>query len=248
MVQNKTEHVCSDDLYDNQNTPLITLEHVGCTYKVRKGFFKVEQYEALKDISFTINRGETIGIIGRNGVGKSTLLRLVSGVILPDKGRIIRHSPASISLLALQLGFSPELSGRDNAILGAMLLGYTRKEAVNRLASIQEFSELGQWFGKPIKTYSAGMKARLGFAVAMEMSPDILLVDEVLGVGDAAFREKSINLMKEKMKSGQTALFVSHIMPNIKELCTSVVWIEEGIVKLFGKPEEVLNAYSKSVR
>lgn len=229
------------------NTPLITLQNVGCTYTVRKGFLKRGKYEALRDISFNINRGETVGVIGRNGAGKSTLLRLVAGVILPDCGRIIRHAPASISLLTLQLGFSPELSGRDNAILSAMLLGHSRREAVANLDAINEYAELGDWFHEPIKAYSSGMKARLGFAVAMKMSPDILLVDEVLGVGDAAFRNKSTMAMKEKMKSGQTVLFVSHNANMIKELCSSVVWIEDGVTKMVGETEEVLTAYSQYI-
>lgn len=223
--------------------PLISLENVGCTFAIRKGFLKICKYEALKDISFSINRGETVGIVGRNGAGKSTLLRLVAGVILPDSGRIIRHTPASISLLSLHLGFSAELTGKDNAILGAMLLGHSRKKAVASLNGINEFAELGNWFDEPLKTYSSGMKARLAFAVAMEMSPDLLLVDEVLGVGDAAFRKKSTAAMKEKMRSGQTVLFVSHNISTVKELCTSAVWIEEGVTRMVGKTEEVLEAY-----
>lgn len=247
MIEGMVNEIAGAAVDNSSQAPLISLEHVGCTYKVRKGFWKFDNYDALKDISFTIHRGETVGVIGRNGAGKSTLLRLISGVILPDKGRIIRHTPASISLLTLQLGFSPELSGRDNAMLGAMLLGHSRKEAVSKLELINEFAELGYWFEEPIKSYSAGMKARLGFAVAMELSPDILLVDEVLGVGDVSFRNKSSNMMKEKMKSGQTVLFVSHAIPTIRELCTSVVWIEDGLVKKFGPTSEVLNAYVKAV-
>lgn len=227
--------------------PIITLQNVGCTYSIRKGFLKVGKYEALKDVSFTIRRGETVGIIGRNGAGKSTLLRLVAGVILPDTGQVIRHTPVSISLLTLQLGFSAELTGKDNAILGAMLLGHTRKDAVASLDAINDFAELGYWFEEPLKSYSSGMKARLGFAVAMEMSPDVLLVDEVLGVGDAAFSKKSTTTMKEKMLSGQTVLFVSHNAATIKELCTSVVWIENGVTKMAGNTNDVLAAYTEYI-
>lgn len=227
--------------------PIITLENVGCTYAVRKGFLKVGKYEALKNVSFSISRGETVGIIGRNGAGKSTLLRLVAGVIQPDSGNIIRHTPVSISLLTLQLGFSPELTGRDNAILGAMLLGHSKKAAVASLDAINEFAELGDWLDEPLKAYSSGMKARLGFAVAMEMSPDVLLVDEVLGVGDAAFSQKSTKAMKEKMLSGQTVLFVSHNATTIQELCTSVVWIENGATKMAGNTNEVLAAYTEYI-
>ncbi|MFA9394511.1 MAG: ABC transporter ATP-binding protein [Halodesulfovibrio sp.] len=228
-------------------TPIITLENVGCTYTVRKGFLKMGKYEALKNVSFSINRGETVGIIGRNGAGKSTLLRLVAGVIQPDSGNIIRHTAVSISLLTLQLGFSAELTGRDNAILGAMFLGHSRKNAIASLNAINDFAELGQWFNEPLKSYSSGMKARLGFAVAVEMSPDVLLVDEVLGVGDESFRKKSTAVMKEKMLSGQTVLFVSHNSNTIKELCTSVVWIENGVTKMAGNTNEVLTAYTEYI-
>jgi lipopolysaccharide transport system ATP-binding protein len=229
------------------NETIISLCHVGCTYSVRKGFLKIGKYDALKDVSFDIKRGETVGIIGRNGAGKSTLLRLVAGVILPDSGEIIRHVPLSISLLTLQLGFSPELTGRDNAILGAMLLGHSRKQAVKSLEGINEFAELGAWFDEPIKAYSSGMKARLGFAVAIKMSPDLLLVDEVLGVGDVAFSKKSTRAMKKKMLSGQTVLFVSHNAAMVKELCNSVVWIEEGTTKMAGETDVVLDAYAQFV-
>ena len=225
---------------------LIELDGVGCRYKYRAGLFKFKFYEALRDISFTIKRGETVGIIGRNGAGKSTLLRLIAGIIEPDEGEIRRYGVPSVSLLTLQLGFSQELSGRDNAVLGAMLLGHPRSKVLKRLESIKQFSELGSWFEEPIKSYSTGMLARLGFAVAMEMSPDILLVDEVLGVGDEAFRAKSTAAMKDKMKSGQTVVFVSHQSGIIRELCTSLVWIENGTSKAFGTTDEVLALYHAS--
>ncbi|MFH1216831.1 MAG: ABC transporter ATP-binding protein [Pseudomonadota bacterium] len=224
---------------------LISLQNIGCSYKVRKGRFRFRSYDALKDISLDIFKGETVGIIGRNGAGKSTLLHILARIITPNCGKIFFHQDISISLLSLQLGFTPELSGRDNAIMGAMLLGYTKKEALNRFPRIVAFSELGDWINEPVKTYSSGMKARLGFAIAMEMSPDILLVDEVLGVGDEAFRKKSIAAMKEKMLSGQTVIFVSHQPQTIRELCTRLAWLEKGAVKMVGGTEEVLGAYHK---
>ncbi len=181
------------------NTPLITLENVGCRYKYRKSRFSFGHHDALKDINMTLHRGETLGVIGRNGAGKSTLLRLVAGIIEPDFGRIITPQPVTVSLLTLQIGFSNELSGRDNAILGAMLLGHSKKEALERVEDIKDFSELDTWFEEPIKFYSSGMRARLGFAVAIEMCPDVLLVDEVLGVGDESFRKK-VDPCHEKIK------------------------------------------------
>ena len=223
--------------------PLVSLEHVGCRYQFRRGRFQFGFYEALKDIHLSLYEGETLGILGRNGAGKSTLLRLIAGIIQPDSGSITYHRDLNISLLTLQLGFSEELNGRDNAIVSAMLLGKSKQEAVDGLDAIQDFAELGEWFYEPIKSYSSGMRARLGFAVAMEMSPDILLVDEVLGVGDEAFRNKSTAAMKAKMKSGQTVLFVSHNLPTIRELCSRVIWIEDGVTRMEGQTDYVLEHY-----
>ncbi|MGE4470470.1 MAG: ABC transporter ATP-binding protein [Desulfovibrio sp.] len=227
---------------------LITLENVGCWYSYRSGLLNRGQHQALKDISFTIHEGETIGLIGQNGAGKSTLLRIIADIILPDSGRVIRHSPVSTSLLTLNLGISPELSGRDNAVLSALLFGYSMPKIKSKLEDIKGFSELGQWFEKPIKSYSSGMLARLGFAVAIEMSPDILLVDEVLGVGDMEFRKKSTKAMKSKMLSGQTVIFVSHQDSALRELCSSAVWIDEGRSVQLGPPEEVLQQYHTAMK
>jgi lipopolysaccharide transport system ATP-binding protein len=199
------------------------------------------------DVSLDLHPGETHGLIGRNGAGKSTLLRLIAGIILPDSGHITYRAGLSVSLLSLQLGFSPELSGRDNAIMGAMMLGYSKREALERLDSVIAFSELNEWIDEPIKTYSTGMKARLGFAVAMELSPDVLLVDEVLGVGDENFRKKSVQAMKEKMKSGQTVVFVSHSLGTVRELCSRVSWIEGGKTQMVGEPETVIAKYQDCI-
>jgi lipopolysaccharide transport system ATP-binding protein len=228
--------------------PLLSLREVGCRYIVRHGFLGFRAYNALRDVSFDVFRGETLGLIGRNGSGKSTLLRLIAGVILPDTGTIKFHQPVSVSLMTLQLGFAPELSGRENALIGAMLLGYSRREAVERLGGIFEFADLGPWVDEPLKTYSSGMRARLGFAVAMEMTPDVLLVDEVLGVGDEQFVKKSRDTMKEKMRSGQTVVFVSHQPALVRELCTRVAWIDEGVTRMVGATESVLEAYLQRER
>jgi lipopolysaccharide transport system ATP-binding protein len=228
--------------------PLITVDHVACRYKIRQGRIRFKSYEALRDVSLTVYKGETLGVIGRNGAGKSTLMYLISGIILPDAGKVIFHEPATVSLLTLQLGFSPDLSGRENAIMGAMLLGYSKREAMARLKAIVAFAELENWIEEPLRTYSSGMRARLGFAVAMEMHPDVLLVDETLGVGDEAFRRKSARAMKERMKSGQTVVFVSHGLPDVEELCNRVVWIENGLTHMIGSPEEVIPVYQEQVR
>lgn len=222
---------------------LISLRNVGCTYRVRKGLLRHWYYPALRDISFNLYRGETLGLIGRNGVGKSTLLQLIARIILPDSGEVIYHRPLSISLLTLQLGFAETLSGRDNVILSTMLMGYSRAFAKSRMRQIIEFAELERWIDEPLNTYSAGMRARLGFAIALEASPDILLVDEVMGVGDESFRRKSSARMKERMGSDQTVVFVSHSPASIRQLCNRVVWIEDGMTRQEGPTHEVVAAY-----
>ncbi|MDD4455988.1 MAG: ABC transporter ATP-binding protein [Syntrophotalea acetylenica] len=225
------------------NEVLVSLKNVGCSYSVRKGWLRLGRYEALKDVTLDINRGETLGLIGKNGAGKSSLLRIINRILLPDSGTLSYADNINTSLLSLQAGFIPNLTGRDNAIMGALMTGYTRKEAEMCLDKIIEFAELGEWIDEPVKTYSSGMGARLGFAVAMEMSPDILLVDEVLGVGDETFRKKSAQAMKEKMRSGQTVVFVSHNQPIIKEVCSSLAWLDDGRIRMLGTPDEVLKAY-----
>lgn len=223
---------------------IISLKNVGCTYNIRKKCFKFEAYEALKNINMDIYKGETLGLIGRNGAGKSTLLKIIASILKPNSGRIVHcKKNISVSLLSLQLGFSPDLSGVDNAIIGALLLGYSKVEAMRHLDSIIEFSELGSRINDPIKTYSTGMVARLGFAVGMIMSPDVLLVDEALGVGDAAFREKSTKAMREKLGSDQTVVFVSHQAPTLRSVCTRLIWLESGCIKMAGDTDKILQAY-----
>ena len=221
---------------------MITVQNVGVCFNTRKSLFRRDYIEALKDVSFDIKRGDSFGIIGRNGAGKTTLLRLLGGIILPDKGRIINQKATTV-LLSLQVGFDPELSGRVNAILSGMLLGYRKYEVEENLNKIVDFSELGSFIDKPVKSYSAGMRARLGFSVALEMSPDVLLIDEVLGVGDAGFRKKSIAVMREKLKSDQTIVLVSHDANTVKDLCNRAVWIEDGVSLLEGNAVEVVESY-----
>ncbi|WP_261397659.1 ABC transporter ATP-binding protein [Halomonas sp. DP8Y7-3] len=202
---------------------IISLENVGVRYKRRGGIFqKPEYFQALDKISFDIHRGETLGILGRNGAGKSTLLRVVAGIIQPDSGNIVNHG-VTVSLLALQAGFDPELPGIDNAILSGMLMGYTRKQVESRMSEIAEFSELGEFMVEPVKTYSSGMKARLGFSVAMYMTPDVLLLDEVLSVGDKSFRKKAETEMMKKIHSDQTVLLVSHSESQVARICGRTV-------------------------
>lgn len=207
---------------------IISLQNVGIRYKQPRGLFKrADYFQALDNVSFDIYRGETLGIVGRNGAGKSTLLRVVAGIITPDQGELINKG-VSVSLLALQAGFDPELTGRDNAIISGMLLGYTRKQAESTLEQVKEFSELGNFFDEPVKTYSSGMSSRLGFSVAVFMTPDVLLLDEVLSVGDKEFRLKAEAEMMRKINSDQTILIVSHSEDLINKVCDRIITLEKG--------------------
>lgn len=198
---------------------VISLEAIGVRYKRRGGLFrKPDYFQALENINLDIYRGETLGIVGRNGAGKSTLLRLIAGIIKPDSGTITNYG-VSVSLLALAAGFDPELPGTDNAIFSGMLLGYTRRQVEARLDDIKAFSELGDFMHQPVKTYSSGMRSRLGFAVAMYMTPDVLLLDEVLSVGDKEFRKKAEGEMMKKLHSDQTIILVSHSEQQIDRVC-----------------------------
>lgn len=228
-----------------QEQPILSLRNVGIYYKRKRGIFG-EPFWAIKDVSFDLYHGETLGIIGRNGVGKSTLLRMMAGIIKPNTGTFINNGYRA-SLLSLQLGFIPHLSGRENAILSGMLMGLRKKEIKAKIDAILEFSDLGEFFEQPIATYSSGMKARLGFSVAFQVDPDILLLDEILGVGDEEFRKKSTKVMREKIRSNKTIVFVSHQAGMIKQLCNRAVWIEKGISKAEGTPSDVLAQYNNSL-
>lgn len=229
-----------------QKEKAIVLEDVGIRYKERKGIFNTSYYEALKSISFEVYKGETLGVIGRNGAGKSTLLRLLAGIIKPDKGKIT-HYVKNVSLMALQAGFDPNLSGRQNSIISGMLMGQTKAQIMDRLNSIHEYSELGDFFEKNVKTYSTGMRARLGFSIAMFNTPDILLIDEVLGVGDKKFREKAEISIKEKIKSNVTVVLVTHSEHQIRKLADRAIWIDGGIVRSYGEVRDVINSYNSKV-
>nr|WP_300315793.1 ABC transporter ATP-binding protein [Halomonas sp.] len=202
---------------------IISLKDVGVRYKRRGGLFrKPEYFQALENVSFDICRGDTLGIVGRNGAGKSTLLRTIAGIIQPDSGEVVNFG-VTVSLLALQAGFDPELPGTDNAIISGMLMGYTRRQVESRMSDITEFSELGDFIYQPVKTYSSGMRSRLGFAVSMFMTPGVLLLDEILSVGDKEFRKKAESEMVKKFHSDQTIVLVSHSEGQIKKLCNKVI-------------------------
>jgi lipopolysaccharide transport system ATP-binding protein len=229
---------------NNREKAILTLDHVGLCYTQKRRLFSRARFWALEDVSFDLYSGETLGIIGRNGVGKSTLLRIIAGIIEPNRGEVIVHrSGVRISLISIQAGFLPFLSGRENALLSGMLLGATKKEINARMDDIIAFSELDSFFDEPLGTYSTGMRARLGFSVAYFVNPDIILLDEVLGVGDQAFSIKSTEAMKERIRSDKTVVLVSHNIPLIKEVCDRLLWIENGRTLAQGNASEVSSEY-----
>lgn len=225
----------------------IIANNIGVKYSRKNGLFKRKSYWALKDVSFSLLRGETLGIIGRNGAGKSTLLRILAGVLQPDQGNLeIRCK--SISLLALQLGFNLNLTGRDNIILSGMLMGMRYKEIRNRIDDIIHLSEIYDFIDQPLKTYSTGMRVKLGFAVAIQVDPDVLLIDEVLGVGDEAFRIKSSKILKNRIKSDKTVVLVSHNLSMMENLCNRLLWINAGIGNAIGNPKNILFDYRQNMQ
>ncbi|WP_036253116.1 ABC transporter ATP-binding protein [Methylobacter sp. BBA5.1] len=228
-----------------QKDVLISVQNVTVSYPIKRGYLKWSKYTPLKNISFDLHRGETLGIIGRNGAGKSTLLRMIAGIIEPDSGQIINHG-ARVSLLALGVGFMPHLTGRENAMLSGMLLGMRRREILKRMDAIIEFSGLGDFIDQPLRTYSSGMSARLGFSVSIQATPDALLIDEVLGVGDEDFRKKSTEEMKRLIRSDTAIVLVSHSIPVVKELCDRAILIDQGIIRMTGLTNDVLDQYQNS--
>jgi len=202
---------------------------------------------ALKNVSFSVERGEIVGIIGRNGAGKSTLLKVLSKITYPTSGKISVRGRVG-SLLEVGTGFHDELSGRENVYLNGSILGMTKKEVKSKLDEIVAFADVGKFLETPIKHYSSGMRLRLGFSVAAHLDTDILFVDEVLAVGDAAFQEKCLNKMKELRESGRTLIVVSHTMSTVENLCPRVLWIDGGELKLDGRPADIIKSYMEAIR
>ena len=217
------------------------------TLKERIIFFnrnKKEVRKVLKDVSLEIKKGETVALIGVNGSGKSTLLKLITKIIYPNSGKITVNGKLT-SLLELGAGFHPDFSGRENIYFNASIFGLTKAEIDKRLDQIIEFSELREFIDNPIRTYSSGMYMRLAFAVAINVDADILLIDEVLAVGDQHFQEKCLNKMKELKEQGKTMVFVSHSMSSVKFLCDRSIWLNNGVIRMDGNTEEVIEEYLK---
>ncbi len=205
-----------------------------------------DEFWALKDVSFEVPHGETFGVIGRNGSGKSTLLKTLARIYYPDKGSVTMTGKAA-SLLEVGSGFHPELSGRENIFLNGSILGLSRKQVTARFDDIVEFSGVEQFIDQPVKNYSSGMYVRLGFSVAVHTEPDILVVDEVLAVGDGAFREKSRQKFLEFTGEGRTVVFVSHSLEQVREMCHTVAWLHEGELREIGPADEVTTHYETSL-
>ena len=211
--------------------------------KLAKRQLRFKQFTALNDINFTISKGEIVGLMGLNGSGKSTLLKIIAGVMKPTTGRVaVKGSIAP--LIEVGAGFNADLSGRENIFLNSYLLGFNKKYINDHLDEIIEFAELGEFIDVPLKNYSSGMKSRLGFAIATAVDPDVLIVDEVLAVGDFKFQQKCHKKIKELMDGDTTVLIVSHNINQIKELCTRCIWLEKGKMIADGPSEEVCAKYA----
>nr|BAO56811.1 putative ABC transporter [Aggregatibacter actinomycetemcomitans] len=244
----------------NMNNISISIKNLGKSYKLykepqdrlkealnpfRKTYHTI--FNALNNINIEIFKGEVVGIIGRNGAGKSTLLKIITGVLTPSEGDIKIEGKIS-SLLELGAGFNPDYSGLENIYLQGTLMGLSKQDVDNRLEDILEFADIGEFIYQPVKTYSSGMFARLAFSTAINVDPDILIVDEALSVGDMAFQEKCITKMKSMLNDQRTILFVSHSMPSIRNFCTKVIWLKDGKVHTSGEAHIVCEQYTEYMK
>jgi len=227
---NKTKTIVRDN-------PVIEAKNLGISFKLKKGDFW-----ALRDLDFTINEGEVVGIIGHNGAGKSTLCKLMTGILAPDEGAVNVYGETS-SLLGYGTGFNPQLTGTDNIYLNAMLLGIPKQVIEEKYMEIVEFAGLQRRIDKPVKTYSSGMKARLGFSIAAVLKPDIFIIDEALSTGDLAFRQKATERIQEMMEGAKAVIIVSHSMRFVEQICTRAIWIDQGRLRADGDAEKVVDEY-----
>ncbi|GAA0571717.1 hypothetical protein GCM10009534_01940 [Kribbella sandramycini] len=244
---------------NTSSTPAVRVQDVSITYRTTfervptfktaivrfgRGERAIREVKAVQNVSFDVDHGSTIGIIGANGAGKSTLMRAIAGILPPTSGRIEVHGRVS-TLLSLGVGFNAALSGKENIVLGGLAAGLTRKQVQERFEEIEAFAELGEGFMEmPMRTYSSGMFQRVAFAVAVHMDPDILMIDEALSAGDAQFKTKAAAKMKELVENSRTMFLVSHAMSSVRELCNDCIWIDKGKVMMRGEPKEVIDAYT----
>lgn len=214
--------------------------------RLLKGKLKYNEFWALKDVSFTLEKGDRLGILGLNGAGKSTLLKVIAGVFKPTEGSVVRNGKV-VPLLELGAGFDKQYTGRENIFLYGSILGYSRKYLESKCDEIINFSGLGRFIDVPIKNYSSGMRSKLGFSIATIAEPEILILDEVLSVGDAKFRKKSEKKIRSMMEGGTTVLFVSHSLAQVERICNKAMILEEGKIVAFGPVEEVAEVYADMI-
>lgn len=207
-----------------------------------RGKLQYQEFTALDHVSFCVPKGQTLGLIGRNGAGKSTILKIISGILKPTTGNVICHGNI-VPMLELGSGFDMDLTGKENIFLNGAIMGYTEAFLNQKYEEIVAFSELGAFIESPIRNYSSGMLMRLAFSIATVVDPEILIVDEILAVGDATFQEKSKHRMLELMGGGTTVLFVSHNLDQIREMCDQVIWLEHGQIKMMGAANDVCDQY-----
>ena len=258
--EKKVDDLLEDIIPDYNKQVSIIVDHADLTFEVqtekidtlketfvrtlKRDKSKKIKIHAINDVSFKIYKGEKVGIIGYNGAGKSTLLNLITGIYHPDKGSVTTYGNIS-PLLSLGAGFDQNFSGRKNIILNGAVLGYDKEYLESKVDEIIEFSELGEYIDIPIENYSSGMLAKLGFSIATAVNPDILIIDEILGVGDVNFQKKSADKMKSLMDGGTTVLLVSHSIPQIRELCDKAIWINDGKLREIGEVNKVCDHYLK---
>ena len=242
------------------NKPMIEVKNVKMKFKMSDeplnslkeiftkavtGKLKFNEFLAMDDVSFNVEKGETLGLIGTNGAGKSTTLKVISGILKPTEGKVITRGNI-VPMLELGAGFDLELTGKENIYLNGAILGYTKEYLESKYEEIVEFAEIKDFIDMPIRNYSSGMMARLAFSIASVVQPEILIVDEILAVGDVKFQQKSYKRMQELMSGGATVLFVSHDLDKIEEMCDHVLWLDKGKVKQYGDAKQVCDDYRKA--
>jgi ABC-type polysaccharide/polyol phosphate transport system ATPase subunit len=251
-----------ESLSPNGHNAVITIDGLGVRYrlpniktrsfkdfaiKALTGQIRFDKFWALKDVNLTVQDGEILGLVGHNGAGKTTLLKVVARVLKPTEGRVIVRGNVA-PLLGVGAAFHMELTGRENVFLNGALLGFSRQEMEEKFDRIVDFAELWDYVDQPLRTYSSGMRARLGFSIATDSKPDILIIDEVLSVGDEAFRAKSEDRMREFRDRGATIMLVTHTMATIQEICHRTAWIHQGGIRMIGESEEVVQLYIQERR
>lgn len=241
---NKKKMICVDNvtMTFNMNTERVVNLKEYIIRKMKGDLTKPKQFNALSNVSFDVSEGEFIGIVGLNGSGKSTLLKIIAGVMKPSKGNS-RVFGTVAPLIELGAGFNPALSGRENIYMNGYVLGFSKKFIIEHMDEIIDFSELGDFIDIPMNNYSSGMRSRLGFAIATTVRPQILIVDEVLSVGDYKFQEKCRKRMQEMLKNNTTVLFVSHSIQQVRDMCTRCIWLEKGKIIMNGETNEVCDKF-----